>query len=141
MKEPETGLPHFSAFHRDGTDSGAQPTPEPTGIAKYLAGCRAEGHELDTLSNSVQYRSRKRGALSPLPHAWCLIPYGHNVTFTVSGYGNVWLQDRPRYWGMQEIGTVPKWHCNEGTVCDRQQQVLPEQRPTHRRRLQRRRST
>ena len=52
---------------------------------------------------SMQYRTRKRGALSPLPHAWCLIPYGHNVTVIVGGYGNVW-----RYWRMQEIGTVPK---------------------------------
>jgi len=57
---------------------------------------------------SMQYRSRKRGALTPLSHALCLITYGHNVTFTVNGYGNVWLQDRPRYWGMQEIGTVSK---------------------------------
>jgi len=62
---------------------------------------------------SMQYRTRKRGALTPFPHPWCLIPYGHNVTFTVWGYGK---SGRKTDRGIgecvellqQEIGTVSK---------------------------------
>lgn len=119
MKEPETGLRNFPALRRDGTGSGAHPAPEPIGTAKYLPGCRAEGHEPDTPSISMQYRSRKRGALTPLPHAWCLIRYGHNVTFTASGYGNIWLQDRWRYWGMQRAVTAGNWYRAEVALYER----------------------
>jgi len=102
MKEPETGLQNISALHRDGMRFGAHPAPEPIGTAKYV--------ERKGMNLTPSPTPRKRGALTPLPHGWCLIPYGHNVTITVSGYGNVWLQDRLRCWGIQGTVAAGDWY-------------------------------
>jgi len=102
MKELENGIQNLSVLHCDGMGSESHPAPEPIGTAKYV--------ERKGMNLTPPQTPRKRGVLTPLPHAWCLIPYGHNVTITVSGYGNVWLQDRRWCWGIQGTVAAGDWY-------------------------------